>query len=63
MNEREAFWNLVVRGKYGEEHGGWCTGAVKDGYGVGMWKTIRREWHVVECKLSFVVSNQRRVPF
>lgn len=55
MNEREAFWNLVVRGKYEGEQRGWCTRAVKNGYGVGMWKTIRREWHVIGGKLSYVV--------
>ena len=32
-NEREAFWNQVVRGKYKEEQGDWCTMVVKDGYG------------------------------
>ncbi|RVW64332.1 putative ribonuclease H protein [Vitis vinifera] len=24
-NEREALWNQVIRGKYGEDRGGWCT--------------------------------------
>ena len=30
-NEREALWNQVIRGKYGEERGAWC----------GLWKGIR----------------------
>ena len=41
-NEREAFWNKVIRGKYGEERGGWCSCDVREGYGVGLWKAIRK---------------------
>ncbi|RVW76760.1 hypothetical protein CK203_050518 [Vitis vinifera] len=50
-NERGALWNQVIRGKYGEEQGGWCSKEVKGGYGVGLWKAIRREWHIP--KVSF----------
>ncbi|RVW40763.1 hypothetical protein CK203_080677 [Vitis vinifera] len=35
---------------------------VKDGYGVGLWKAIRKEWHIVCIRLSFVVGK-RRVKF
>ena len=56
-NERGALWNQVIRGKYGEEQGGWCSKEVKGGYGVGLWKAIRREWHIVSNRLSFVVGN------
>ena len=62
-NEREAFWNQVVRGKYEEEQGGWFTKIVKDCYGVGVWKTIRKEWNIVAGRMSFAVGNRRRVPF
>ncbi|RVW84965.1 hypothetical protein CK203_039502 [Vitis vinifera] len=44
-------------GKVWEEQGGWCSKEVRGGYGVGLWKAIRREWDVVSCKLSFVVGN------
>ncbi|RVW37600.1 hypothetical protein CK203_073990 [Vitis vinifera] len=57
------FWNQVIRGKCGEEQGGWCSKELRDGYGVGLWKATRREWHVVSSKLSFVVSNGQRVKF
>ena len=30
---------------------------VRGGYGVGLWKAIRREWHVVSGRLSFVLGN------
>ena len=36
---------------------------MRGGYGVGLWKAIRREWDVVSCKLSFVVGNGYRVRF
>ncbi|RVX19857.1 hypothetical protein CK203_005103 [Vitis vinifera] len=29
--------------KYGEEEGGWWFGEVRDGYGVGLWKSITKE--------------------
>ena len=32
-NERGALLNQVIRGKCGEEHGGWCSKEVRDGYG------------------------------
>ena len=56
-NEKEVFWNQVIRGKYGEEHGGWCSQEVRKGYGVGLWKTIRKLGHLVSSSFSFVVGN------
>ena len=38
MIERDAFWNQIIRGKYGEEQGGWCTKFVSASYMVGVWK-------------------------
>ena len=37
------FWNQVTMGKFGEEQGGWCSKEGRGGYGVGLWKAIRRE--------------------
>ena len=62
-NKRKALWNQVIRGKYGEEQGGWCSKEVRDGYGLGLWIAIRRKWHVVSSRLSFVVDNGQRVRF
>ena len=62
-NERGAFWNQVIRGKYGEKQGGWCSKEVRDVYSVRLWKAIRKEWHVVSSRLSFVVGNGQRVKF
>ena len=63
VNERRAFWNQVIKGKFGEEQGGWCSKEVRGGFSVGLWKAIRREWIVVSSMLSFVVGNGQRVKF
>ena len=61
--ERRALWNQVIRGKYEEENGGWCSRDVREGYGVGLWKTIRKFGHLVNSRFSFVVGNGQRVSF
>ena len=43
VNEREALWNQVIKGKYEEERGGWCSWEVREAYGVGLWKGIRMD--------------------
>ena len=53
----------MIRGKYGEEQEGWCSKEVRDGYGVGLWEAIRKEWHVVNSKLSSMVGNGQSVKF
>ena len=53
----------MIRGKFGEEQEGWCSKEVRGGYGVGLWKAIRREWHVVNSRHYFVVGKERRVEF
>ena len=35
----------------------------KGGYGVGLWKSIRKEWTNLICSSSFVVGNGRRMKF
>ncbi|RVW52857.1 putative ribonuclease H protein [Vitis vinifera] len=59
-NERGVLWNQVISGKYGEEQGGWCSWDVREGYGVGLWKAIRKLGHIVSSRLSFVVGNDQR---
>ena len=44
MHEKDAFWNQLIRVRYGEDQGGWCTKVVRAGYGVGVWKEIRKGW-------------------
>ena len=61
--EREAYWNQVIRGKYEEDRGGWCSYEVREGYEVRLWKTIRKLGHLVSIRLSFVVGNGQRMSF
>lgn len=40
-NEKGAFWNQVISRKCGEERE-WCSREVREGFGVGLWKAIRK---------------------
>ena len=42
-NEREALWRQVISQKYGEDDGGWHSREVSERFGVGLWKSIRKE--------------------
>ncbi|RVX00466.1 hypothetical protein CK203_037011 [Vitis vinifera] len=42
-NERENLWRHVISRKFGEEEGGWFTREVREGFGVGFWKEIRKK--------------------
>ena len=61
--EREAFWRQIIYGKYGEMERGWCFKEARGGFGVGLWKTIRKLWDLVSCKLSFSVGNGKKIKF
>lgn len=34
--ERDSFWEMVMKSKYGEEVRGWCSRVVRESYGVGV---------------------------
>ena len=36
---------------------------MREGYGVGLWKAIRKEWNLLSDKFVFEVGNERRVSF
>ena len=36
---------------------------MRGGYGVGLWKTIRKLWDVVSSNLSFSVDNGKMMKF
>ena len=61
--KREAFWNQVIRGKYGEDWGGWCSREVRECFGVGLWKTIRNLDHLVStsCLLWWVMVRDQTI--
>ena len=62
-SEREAFWRQIICGKYREVEGDWCSNEARGGYGVGLWKAIRKLWDLVSCRLSFLVGNGKRIKF
>ena len=42
---------------YGEEEGGWRSCTISERYGVGLWKTIRKEWMYLSGRLAYQVGN------
>ncbi|RVW38025.1 hypothetical protein CK203_108586 [Vitis vinifera] len=58
LQMREAFWNQVITGKYGKEQMDWCSKEVRGGYGVGLWKTFRKEWIVDAWVKDVWCSNE-----
>ena len=61
--ERETLWKHVISRKFGEEEGRWCTREVREGFGVGFWKEIRKEVSLLQNKIVFFVGDGRRVTF
>ena len=41
---RDAILRKVIKAKYGDEGGDWCTKLVLGTYGVSVWKSIRSGW-------------------
>ena len=50
--ESEAFWEQVIGRKFRVEEGGWSTRAIREGYGVGLWKEISKEGFFLVTKLG-----------
>ena len=53
----------MIRGKYGEERGGWRSCETKEAYGVGLWKAISKMGHLVTPSFGFVVGDVKKVRF
>ncbi|RVW38066.1 putative ribonuclease H protein [Vitis vinifera] len=60
-------WDTVCmdkrKGEVWEEEGGWSSREVRESYGVGFWKEIRKEGALMQNKVAFLVGNGRRVKF
>ena len=56
------FGNKFSR-KYGVKDGGWYTREGREGFGVGLWKEIRKEGSLLSNNIVFSVGNGRRVRF
>ena len=63
MVEKEALWNQVISRKYGVEEGGWYTWEGREGFGVGLWKEIRKEGSRLSNYIVFSVGNGRSIRF
>ena len=62
-SKQDSLWKQVIVGKYGEEEGGWCSGASRDGYRVGLWKAFRNGWMEFSKRVTFKVGDGRGVRF
>ena len=45
-NKRNSLWRKVKCSKFGETNGGWHTYDLRGGYGISLWKEIRKEWPI-----------------
>lgn len=36
---------------------------MREGYGVGLWKVLRKEYELLSSRISFLVGNSRKVRF
>ena len=62
-NERYALWRKVISSKYEETSGGWHTYDIKGGFGVRLWKEIRKEWPLFLQNVAFSLGGGRRISF
>ena len=49
--------------KYGETSGGWDMRDIRGGFGVGLWKEIRKEWPLFLQNSAFSLGDGRRIRF
>jgi hypothetical protein len=61
--EREALWYKVIKEKYEEQDGGWCSKEVSGTFGVGLWKHIRRGWDMFAQNVRFEVGLGSKILF
>ncbi|RVX04514.1 hypothetical protein CK203_023399 [Vitis vinifera] len=62
-NERETLWRHVINRKFGEEEGGWYTREVREGFGVGFRKKIRKEGSLLQNKVVVTMGDGRKGKF
>ena len=61
--ERRSFWRKVIVGKFGEKEGGWTTREVRESYGMGLWKDIRKGWEEFSLRTRIHIGNGRSTRF
>ncbi|RVW76644.1 putative ribonuclease H protein [Vitis vinifera] len=62
-NENEPLWKQIIFSKYNLQEGGWCSKGVRDCYGVGVWKAIRKGWEKFCSHSRFIIGDGTRVKF
>ena len=58
--------NMMARGDQQEIRRigrGWNTGDIRGGYGTGLWKDIRKDWHTLSQNAVFSLGDGKRLRF
>ncbi|RVW96497.1 LINE-1 retrotransposable element ORF2 protein [Vitis vinifera] len=53
----------IIFSKYELQEGGWCSKGVRNRYGVGVWKAIRKGWENFRSHSRFIIGDGTRVKF
>jgi hypothetical protein len=53
----------VIKEKYEEQDGGWCSKEVSGTFGIGLWKHIRRGWDMFARNVRFEVGLGSKILF
>ena len=62
-NDRNSLWRKVICSKFGETNGGWHTCDLRGGYGISLWKEIRKEWPSFIQNAVYSQGDGRRINF
>ena len=62
-NDRNSLWRKVICNKFGETNGGWHTCDLIGGYGISLWKEIRKEWPSFSQNAVFSLGDGRGINF
>jgi hypothetical protein len=61
--ENEALWYKIIKDKYEDQPGGWCSKEVTGPFGVGLWKHIRRGCDTFAQNVRFEVGLGSKILF
>jgi hypothetical protein len=63
LRMNEALWYKVIKAKYEDHDGGWCSKEVSGPHGMGLWKHIRRGWDSFAKGVRFKEGEESKVLF
>jgi hypothetical protein len=58
-----AYWRKVVEAKYGSERGGWSSRVRAGPHGMGLWKSISKEWHHFSSHIRLIPGDGSKISF